>query len=157
MEKAEFYYVVLIDAPREKVWRALTNAEFTRQYWHQTMVRSTWQKGARVEFLVEGSAAVEPVVGCEGEVLECNPPAHLSYTWHFPGNPACADEEPSVVSFTLEDESGATKLTVRHCRFSGPESPTYQMVAHGWPYVLAGLKTLLETGETRDFSQLAAG
>lgn len=154
MTKAEFFYVSLIDAPRARVWQALTNGEFTRQYWHETEVKSDWTEGARVEFLVTDAESGERVVGCEGEVLIADEPSNLSYSWHFPRNPACAAEPPSVVSFTLEDVEGATKLTIRHDRFPGLDSPTYQMVSTGWPYVLAGLKTLCETDKTRDFSML---
>lgn len=152
MEKAEFHYVILIDAPRDAVWQALTDGAFTKQYWHMTEVRSDWQIGSKVEFVVAGEAG--DVVGCAGEVCEADRPSRLSYSWHFPLNPDCAAEEPSKVSFELIDQSGATKLIVRHNRFPSLDSVTYQLVRDGWPYVLAGLKTLCETGKTRDFSML---
>lgn len=152
MAQPEFYYVLLIDAPRDRVWEALTNGAFTRQYWHATDVRSDWAKGSNVEFLVESDEG--PVVGCAGKVLEADRPARLSYSWHFPLNPKCAAEEPSRVTFELEEIEGATKLVVRHDQFTSTSSETYQMVRDGWPYVLAGLKTLCEKGETRDFSLL---
>lgn len=155
MSSAEFYYVILIDAPRTTVWQALTNGAFTKQYWHQTEVRSDWREGSRVEFVIQGDEGAR--VGCEGEVLVANEPRELSYTWHFPLNPACADETPSRVSFLLDDVGGATKLTVRHDRFESAASTTFGMVREGWPFVLAGLKTLCETGQTRDFSMLDAG
>lgn len=145
---AEFFYVTLINAPREKVWEALTTAEFTKQYWHGTEVRSQWIEGGQVQFMVDGE------VGCEGELYVCRPHEELSYGWHFPRNPACAAEAPSRVMFLLEDLEGVTKLTVRHHQFAGEDSPTYQMVKEGWPFVLAGLKTLCEQGETPDFSAL---
>tara|TARA_R110002096_G_scaffold189163_2_gene369377 strand:+ start:538 stop:993 length:456 start_codon:yes stop_codon:yes gene_type:complete len=148
MNKVEFYYVTLIDAAREKVWEALTNGEFTKQYWHMTEVQSDWAVGDTVVFMVGDE------VGCEGEVLVADAPRSLSYTWHFPGNPACAAEAPSRVLFSLEEIEGITKLTVRHDKFSSESSPTYQMVSPGWPFVLAGLKTLCETGKTVDFSAL---
>jgi len=144
----EFYYVTLIDAPREKVWRALTTAEFTQQYWHNTQIQSDWIEGGQVKFLVDGR------VSCEGELFICSPYEELSYGWNFSQNPACTDEQPSRVTFTLLDVEGATKLTVRHDQFNNEDSPTYQMVSAGWPYVLAGLKSLCEKGITRDFSQL---
>lgn len=152
MEQPEFYYVLLIDAPREAVWDALTQGEFTKQYWHATEVRSDWTQGASVEFVVQGEDG--PVIGCAGQVFEANRPARLSYSWHFPLNPKCAAEEPSRVTFELEDIEGATKLVVRHDQFASQQSETYQMVRDGWPYVLAGLKSLCETGKTRDFSTL---
>lgn len=154
MSKPEFYYVMLIEASREKVWDALTNGEFTKQYWHQTRVQSDWNKGSRIEFWVEGDSG--PVVGCAGEILIADEPSALSYTWHFPLNPACAGEAPSRVTFSLEDVGGATKLIVCHDSFEDEDSATYHMVRDGWPYVLCGLKSLCERGQTVDFSLLEA-
>lgn len=153
MTKAEYYYVTLIDAPRETVWRALTSAAFTKQYWHNAEVRSDWTVGSSVEFWVR--AEEKNMVGCEGVILECEAPERLSYTWHFPLNPACAPEQPSRILFLLEDIEGATKLTIKHDKFESEQSATYHMVSTGWPYVIAGLKSLCETGKTRDFSVLA--
>ena len=152
MSMPEFYYVILIDAPRDAVWEALTNGVFTKKYWHATEVRSDWTVGSKVEFVVEAEDG--PVVGCAGKVLVADRPVRLSYTWHFPLNPNCAAEQPSRVSFELEDIEGVTKLVVRHDQFGSTESATYQMVRDGWPYVLAGLKSLCETGKTKDFSML---
>lgn len=152
MTKAEFFYVTIIDALAEKVWQALTTAAFTKQYWHETEVQSDWQEGSDVVFYVEGGR-----VGCQGKVLKAEPFNELVYTWHFPENPACAAEKPSRVSFSLEEIDGATKLTVHHDGFPGTGSPTFKMVSEGWPFVLAGLKSLLEKGATRDFSMLPMG
>ncbi|MGE0623843.1 MAG: SRPBCC family protein [Pseudomonadales bacterium] len=146
-------FVQIIAAERSAVWKALTRPEFTSQYWHGTRVRSDFRVGSVVEFLVEGDE-----VGCRGEVLISEPPTTLSYTWQFPGNPRVRDEAPSRVTFHLETlgaPSGeqATRLTVIHDHFpSGSHMP--EMVRPGWPAVLAGLKTLLETGQTPDFSSM---
>jgi len=153
MSKPDYMYVVLINAPRQKVWQALTSGAFTKQYWHSAEVRSDWKIGRPVEFWV--STEQGDAIGCQGEILECVEPDRLSYSWHFPLNPACALDAPSRVQFLLEDAGDATKLTVKHDNFSGEDSATYRMVSTGWPYVIAGLKTLCETGETIDFSVLA--
>lgn len=153
MSKPDYMYVVLINAPRQKVWQALTSGAFTKQYWHSAEVRSDWKVGSPVEFWV--STEQGGAIGCQGEILECVEPERLSYSWHFPLNPACASDAPSRVLFLLEDAGGVTKLTVKHDTFSGEDSATYRMVSTGWPYVIAGLKTLCETGETIDFSVLA--
>lgn len=149
----EYSYVILIDAPREKVWQALTNGAFTKQYWHGAEVRSGWLVGGAVEFWVSTNQG--ELVGCEGKVLECAEPERLSYSWRFPLNPACAAEPYSRVLFLLEDVGGATKLTVKHDEFNDEGSATYYKVSTGWPYVIAGLKSLCEIGNTRDFSVLA--
>ncbi len=152
MQTPEFYYVILIDAPRTRVWKALTTGEFTKQYWHQTEVQSDWTEGSSVEFLTMSDDG--PIAGCIGTVLEADEPSLLSYTWHFPLNPNCAGEEPSRITFQLIDVAGSTKLIVRHHGFANENSTTYQMVRDGWPYVLSGLKTLCEAGSTCDFSML---
>ncbi len=153
MTETDYIYVTIIDAPRSVVWQALTSGEFTRQYWHSADVRSDWLVGSPVEFWV--STDQGEVIGCEGKILEYAEPERLSYSWHFPLNPACAPEPHSRVLFLLEDAGGATKLVVKHDKFTGEDSATYHMVSTGWPYVIAGLKTLCETGKTRDFSVLA--
>ena len=151
MNTPDFVYVIVIAAPPEKVWQAITNAEFTRQYWHATRVQSDWEEGGPIHFLVDDNGGER--IGCEGTLLTVDPPRRLSYTWHFPGNPDVADEEPSRVSFELVELQGHTRLTVTHDRFV-PDSKMRPMVTEGWPLVLAGLKTLLETGRAVDFSQL---
>ncbi len=154
MSNTEFYYVILIDASRERVWQALTNGAFTRQYWHQTDVQSDWKVGSAVDFYVERDGA--RISACTGKVLQTEPPSLLSYTWHFPLNPDCAHEEPSQVTFRLESVGAATKLTVQHKGFESAASATFQLVRDGWPFVLGGLKTLCEIGKTTDFSMLEA-
>ncbi len=156
MSNQEFVYVTLIAASPERVWEAITTAEFTRQYWHATRVHSNWEEGSEIVFMVDSEDGER--VGCEGRLLRVKQPRELSYTWRFPTNPEVADEAPSRVTFSLEPVGEHTRLTVVHDQF--PEhSKMYGMVAHGWPFVLAGLKTLLETGSAIDFSTLpgAAG
>ena len=151
MNPADFVYVTLIAAPPWKVWQALTSPEFTELYWHSTRVRSDWQEGGRIVFMVDSEDGER--IGCEGTLLSVEEPSTLSYTWRFPGNPEVADEAPSRVTFTLEPEGDCTRLTVVHDQF--PEDSKMQgLVSGGWPYVLAGLKTLLETGQAIVFSAL---
>ena len=52
-------FVTIINASREAVWEALTTDRFTEQYWHGTRVRSSWQPGARIDFLVD-----DDEIGC---------------------------------------------------------------------------------------------
>ena len=53
MNKEKYVYETLIAAAREDVWKGLTMAEFTRQYWHSTRVNSDWAVDSRIEFLLE--------------------------------------------------------------------------------------------------------
>jgi uncharacterized protein YndB with AHSA1/START domain len=92
-------------------------------------------------------------------VLESDPFVRLSYTWHtftpeLKGLHGIADDvfdrvvaEPrSTVTFETEDLGEIVKLTVVHDGFD-EGSAVYTLVSEGWPRVLSGLKSLLETGE----------
>ena len=140
MSNSEFVYMTVIAAPPERVWEGLTTAEFTEQYWHATRVRSDFTAGATIEFLNPDDS-----VGVAGE------PKELSYTWRFLRNPDAADDPASLVTFRLEAIRAGTRLTVIHDRLA-EGSATATMVAFGWPHVIAGLKTLLETGKPVDFT-----
>ena len=151
MNPNEFVYVTVIATSPEKVWQAITSPEFTELYWHSTRVQSDWQEGSDIIFTVTDGNGER--VGCQGKLLVIDRPRQLSYTWSFPGNPDVADEQPSRVTFSLEPLGAHTRLTVVHDQFPR-DSKMQGMVTEGWPHVLAGLKTLLETGHAIDFSAL---
>ncbi len=146
MNKPEYVYVAVIAKPPEDVWNALTLPEFTRQYWHRTDVQSDFSVGSPIRFLTESGG-----VGAEGEILVASRPSELAYTWQFPNNPETKDESPSRVTFKLEPIATGTKLTVIHDRFP-TNSRMLELVRPGWPLVIGGLKTLLETGRAVDFT-----
>ena len=146
MTKPEYVYVVVIAKPPEDVWKGLTSAEFTRQYWHKTEVSSDLTVGSTIEFMTEDGH-----VGCEGEILNVDHPAELSFTWQFPRNPETSKEPHSRVTFQLEPIAAGTRLTVVHDQFP-EDSKMYELVRPGWPLVICGLKTLLESGVAVDFS-----
>ena len=83
-----------------------------------------------------------------GEILECDPPRLLPYTFQHTDKV----EPPSRVTFEISamgDDDGPAgdpvKLTITHDEF--PEgSEVLQRVSNGWPGILAGIKTFLETG-----------
>lgn len=146
MSNTEFVYMTVIAATPERVWQGLTTAEFTEQYWHSTRVRSDFAPGATIEFLnPDGS------VGVAGEIVTARRPTELSYTWRFLRNPDAADDPVSLVTFQLESIHAGTRLTVIHDRLA-EGSATATLITFGWPHVIAGLKTLLETGKAVDFT-----
>jgi len=136
----------VIASPPEAVWEGLTSPEFTKQYWHRTNVSSDFKIGSRIEFITEDGH-----IGCEGEILSIDYPAELSFTWQFPRNPETSMEPPSRVTFHLEPIATGTRLTVIHDQFID-SSKMYELIEPGWPLVICGLKTLLESGTAVDFS-----
>lgn len=139
MTEQRFVYVSYIRTTPEKLWRALTTPEFTRQYWWGRAVESQWTVGAPVRYTYDDGSKLD----ISGEVLVCDPPKMLSYTFNDP-DARERGEQPSRVVFAIEKDHGNTKLTVTHDSFE-PGSPTYDGVSQGWPGIISSLKTLLET------------
>jgi uncharacterized protein YndB with AHSA1/START domain/DNA-binding transcriptional ArsR family regulator len=152
MDKPSFVYTTYIRTTPEKLWQALTEPAFTRRYWGITF-GTDWQPGSMMTWQQFGLSFEDP----EQVVLEAEPYTRLSYTWHSV-TPELMDQiglsedrrerlaaEPrSKVTFTLEPTGDVVKLTVIH---DGLGDVMESLISQGWPSVLSGLKTLLETGE----------
>jgi uncharacterized protein YndB with AHSA1/START domain len=142
----DFVYVTYIKTTPEKLWDALTNPVFTKQYWFGISVTSDWKVGSPVKYVRgDGEEAVE------GKVLAADRPKLLSYTFREVGTEA-SKEPPTKVILELEPEAGTetVRLTVIHTDFI-ENSKHRPSISGGWPAVLSGLKSLLETGKTLQF------
>ncbi|WP_290056653.1 ArsR/SmtB family transcription factor [Amycolatopsis solani] len=149
----EFAYTTYINTTPEKLWKALTDPAFTRQYWGVSF-ETDWKKGSPMAWAESGAKTEDPAQ----VVLESDPYRRLSYTWHtFTAEWADANginagtlaklqgESRTKVTFTLEPQGELVKLTVLHDGFDD-DSTTRAMCSQGWPALLSSLKTLLETG-----------
>jgi uncharacterized protein YndB with AHSA1/START domain/DNA-binding transcriptional ArsR family regulator len=157
MDKPEFVYTTYIRTTPERLWQALTDPAFTRRYWG-VVFSSDWQPGSAVVFeLVDAGVTIADPAQV---VLESEPYRRLSYTWHsYTPEWAAANgvgdgylarvaaERRSRFTFDIEPAGELVKLTVIHDGFD-PGSAVLDSAAQGWPRVLSGLKTLLETGDT---------
>jgi len=128
--------------PRD-LWRALTDTGFIRQYWLGRENISAWKKGSALE-----SRSPDGELEWQGKIVATQPLRRLVYT--FQGTES--HEPPSRVTFeieTLDKKRGpqgeAVRLTVTHDRFP-PRSKIFPGICEGWPVILSGLKTLLESG-----------
>jgi uncharacterized protein YndB with AHSA1/START domain len=136
-------YTVFIKASPEQIWDAITKPEFTSKFFYGSLVDSTFEPGTPFR----GWSPDREQLWTDGEVLESDKPRRLSYTWLSLYNEETAKEEPSRVTWEIEAaDGGVSKLTVVHDQLEGAPK-TAGNVAGGWPYILSGLKTLLETGE----------
>jgi len=136
--KPTFVYVTYIQATREEVWRALTDADLTAEYWGHSNV-SDWQAGSRWEHQRTDGSGIADVVGT---VLETEPPRRLLITFASPGEDPAGG--PSQVAFDVEAHGEIVRLTVTHENLA--DQAEYDAASAGWPAVLANLKSLLETG-----------
>jgi uncharacterized protein YndB with AHSA1/START domain len=139
MSKPEFVYITYIETTPEKLFQALTDSAFTKQYWFGTEVRSDWTVGSQLALVMDGT------VTDTGTVLEYDPPKRLSYSFHHEIREAARKEKPSRVTLVLEPFDKLVKLTVTHDGFA-PYTVVIGDISKGWPAILASLKSLLETG-----------
>jgi uncharacterized protein YndB with AHSA1/START domain len=138
--KPKFVYVIYIASTPEEVFRALTSAEISKQYWSGCAVVSDWKVGAPF-----GLKLTHQDKQITGEVLEFDPPKRLAYTFQ-PREHGVKDESASRVTFDIETYQDQVKLTVIHDGFE-PGSKVYEAISRGWPHVLSSLKSYLESGK----------
>lgn len=136
-------YVSYIAAPSEKIWTALTSAEFTRQYFFGLQIESEWRVGAAVKYF-----RPDGVLDISGKILRCDPPRALAYTWHIESDPQAAKLPDSIVTFDLEPLGAVVRLTLTEAHPQLPDERLLEGGRRGWPAILSGLKTLLETGSS---------
>jgi uncharacterized protein YndB with AHSA1/START domain len=141
-------YQIDIAATPEEVWRAITDSEWTKRYFHSTSFVEPPVAGAAYRtVLADGRDAVE------GIIEEMTPPrpgqsGRFVQTWHVLYDAALAAEPPGRVEWTVEGV-GESLTRVRLVHGDHAYSPlTWAHVKDGWVWVIDALKTLLETGKS---------
>ncbi len=131
-------YKTHIDSTPEKVWAAITNPEFSRQYFFSSaLITPDWKKGSAFQMKNMDNGDVVH----EGEILECDPPRLLVLSWRNPGDMT----DVSRVRYEIVAKGSGVELTIMHGDFI-ENSPMATRVAGGWPTIIANLKAYLETG-----------
>ena len=131
-------YQVFIKASPEAIWDAITKPEFTTKYFHGATIETTPEE--RRSYSGSELKSVQ-------EVLEYDPPRRLVHGWRSYYDPELAAEEPSRVTWEVEQQDGGySLLTVVHDQLEGAPKTAENVSGTGWMMVLSGLKTLLETG-----------
>ncbi|MGI8903751.1 MAG: ArsR/SmtB family transcription factor [Solirubrobacteraceae bacterium] len=136
MEKV---FEIYIRTTPERLWEAITDSEIRGKFQFGNRIDSDWTPGSRVEMS-------HPSVGLlgEGENLEVDPPRRLVGTMRALWGEDVKAEGTSRVTWEIEPVGDSCRLTVTHDQLrEGANSQLYG----GWPMILSGLKTWLETGE----------
>jgi uncharacterized protein YndB with AHSA1/START domain len=140
MDKPKFVYVSYIGSTPEKVWQALTDPDITRKYWVNHHNASDWKVGSRWEHRDFDDPKLVDIIGT---VVESEYPRRLVVTWVPPKNEGI-QEKTSRVAYDIESfGENVVRLTVTHDQL---DQEMYNSISFGWPMVISGLKTLLETG-----------
>jgi len=149
MAESQFVYVTFIRTTQERLWRALTEPEFTRQFWMGTTQNFEGTLGA--SWLLKFS---DVRMADSGEVMEIDPPRRLVLKWRNELYPELTAEGYTRMTYTLEPTEEAVKLTITHT-MEKSDSEFIKKVSGGWPIILSSLKSLLETGEAIEFTRIS--
>ena len=133
-------FEIFIKTTPERLWEAITDAELRAKYSFGVGIDSHWKPGSpyrAVHPRADGPLSV-------GENLEVDPPRRLVQSFNALWSDDVKAEGTSRVTWDIEQVEDSCRLTVTHDQLrEGANGELYG----GWPMILSGLKTLLETGE----------
>jgi DNA-binding transcriptional ArsR family regulator len=137
MEKV---YEIYIKTTPERLWEAITDPQIRAKYQFGMMPRSDWKEGSLIDMTAGDS---DHKLGA-GRVLEAVAPQRLVHTLHALWGEDVAAEGESRVTWEIVQVGDSCQLTVTHDQMRNGANP---QLYGGWPMILSGLKTWLETGE----------
>src|SRR3954470_12268079 len=137
MEKV---FEIYIKTTPERLWQAITDDELRRKYNFGMGIQSDWTPGSSYESRPAGRADVLAM----GENIEVDPPRRLVQSFTALWGEDVKAEGASTVAWDITQVEDSCRLTVTH---SDLREGANEQLYGGWPMILSGLKTLLETGE----------
>jgi uncharacterized protein YndB with AHSA1/START domain/DNA-binding transcriptional ArsR family regulator len=133
-------FEIYIRTTPERLWEAITDSEIRGKYQFGNAITSDWTPGSRFQM----TNPKAPGALGEGENLEVDPPRRLVQTMVALWSDDVKREGTSRVTWEIEPVGDSCRLTVTHDQLrEGANDELYG----GWPMILSGLKTWLETGE----------
>jgi uncharacterized protein YndB with AHSA1/START domain len=136
----EKVFEIYIRTTPERLWEAITDPEIRSKYQFGARITSDWTPGSRYEL---GHPGAGILLG-EGENLEVEPPRRLVQSMVALWGEDVKSEGTSRITWEIEPVGDSCRLTVTHDQLR--EGANDQLYG-GWPMILSGLKTWLETGE----------
>jgi len=133
-------YEIYIKTTPERLWEAITDSEMRSKYNFGARITSDWTPGSRMAMSNPHSG---DLLG-EGENLEMDPPRKLVQSMRALWGEDVQSEGTSRVTWEIEPVGDSCRLLVTHDELR--EGANEQLYG-GWPMILSGLKTLLETGK----------
>ena len=140
-QSMEKVFEIYIRTTPERLWAAITDPTIRAKYHFGAGIESDWTPGSRYELKHPG--ADDPLA--EGENLVVEPPRRLVQTMHILWSDDAERAGTSRVSWEIEPVGDSCRLTVIHDQLSATAPAE---LYGGWPMILSGLKTWLETGHT---------
>lgn len=139
MTKPAHTYTAFIACDVDSAWNAIVDGDMTLQYYYGTRVESDWSVAAPIRY-----SSPEGTLVADGFVVGIEPPHRLEMMFHARWDPELDKEGPVRMVWTVDDSNGLTKVTV--ASFMDTDAKSYTDWVRGMPFIVSGLKTLLETG-----------
>ena len=140
MERPAYIYKAYINGTAEDVWRAITEPDLTQQYFYGTRVESAWEVGGSMNYSYPDSRPAST-----GEILAIDAPKRLEFTFLALWDDELTAEGPAREVWSLAEVNGMTELTIELYDVAA-DSKTLDDFSQGFPYIVSGLKSLVETG-----------
>jgi uncharacterized protein YndB with AHSA1/START domain len=141
--KPTLVYTIYIASTPERVWQALTSEKFSRKYFFGNAVE--------VDLRVGGAFVVRTPDGSphiSGEVIECEPARKLTVTFNVNWPALIEKLGPTLVTYEIEPAGEAVRLTLTEAHDRPIGEDILSGGRQGWPAILSGLKSVLETGNS---------
>jgi uncharacterized protein YndB with AHSA1/START domain/biotin operon repressor len=135
----EKIFEIYISTTPDTLWAAITDPDVRARYQFGAQVRSDWTPGSPYEVVHAGA----PRALVEGQNLEVDPPRRLVQSYRAVWDDDIAAQGTSRVTWEIEPVGDSCRLTVTHDQLR-PDAD--ERLYGGWPMILSGLKTWLETG-----------
>lgn len=142
MGTPDHIYKAYINGSQAAVWEAITNPDQTEQYFYGTRVASDWNVGSSMNYYHPGSGDL----ASDGTIIAIDAPTRLEFTFQARWDPELVTEGPVREVWSLAEVNGMTELIIE--LFDAPSgSKTLEDFSNGFPYIVSGLKSLVETGK----------
>lgn len=135
-----FVHELYIKTTPGELWKAITQSAYVSKYFYGSLVDSEWKKGSAVVYSASNGQKL-----IEGTVVEAIPGKKLVLTQRYLFDAKSAAEKPSRITYDIAPAGETCRLTVTQDDFVDG-SVAYQQTIGGWPWIVSGLKTVLETG-----------
>jgi len=140
--KPKTVYVTYIAATPERVWQALTQPEFTKQYFAGFAIDVEPREGGAFRMLYPDGR-----VHIAGRVIEWSPPRRFACTWVVEGMAEFRDLPECLVTYEIEPAGESVRLTMTEAHSWDVPDDLLSGGRAGWPAILSSLKSVLETGK----------
>lgn len=140
--KPKTVYVIYVRATPEKVWQALTDPAFTRHYFGGFAIEVEPKTGGTFKLLYpDGRTHIS------GTVVDWSPPRRFSCTWLVEGIKEFGELPVCLITYDIEPAGEAVRLTMTEAHSWDVPEAVLAGGKSGWPAILSGLKSLVETGK----------